>query len=77
MSISIGTTLGYLHGDSFTKDFDRQMKEGSGNGASLTNGGSSRGTCLSWILEVVEEGMFTVDLQRYAKTVSGIRNLLP
>jgi hypothetical protein len=28
-SLSIGTTLGNLHGDWFTEDFDRQM-EGSG-----------------------------------------------
>jgi hypothetical protein len=69
-SLSIGTTLGNLHGDWFTEDFDRKMKEGSGNGTSLSNGGSARGTCrgvhLLWILEMVKEGLFALDLQRYA-----------
>jgi len=34
-SLSIQITLGNLHGDWFTEDFDRQMKEGPGNGTSL------------------------------------------
>ena len=57
------------------------MMDGSGNGASLCNRGSARGTCrgvhLLWTLEMVKEGLFIVDLQRYAKKGYGIGNLLP
>jgi len=39
MGISpIGASLGNLEGGSFTRDFKRQMKEGSGNGASFPVG---------------------------------------
>ena len=39
--------------------------------------GICRGVDLSWTSEMVKEGLFTVDLQRYAKKGSGIGNLLP
>jgi hypothetical protein len=49
--------LGNMHGDCFTEDFDRQMK-GSGNNASLFNGGPVMGTCrvvhLSCTLEMIK-----------------------
>jgi hypothetical protein len=35
------------------------------------------GVHLSWTLETVKEGLFIVDLQRYAKKGYGIGNLLP
>jgi len=35
-SLSIGTPLGNLEGDSFTRDFERWMTEGSRNKASLS-----------------------------------------
>jgi hypothetical protein len=35
-SLSIGVPLGNLEGGSFTRDFKRYMKEGSGNGVSLS-----------------------------------------
>jgi len=37
-SLSIGALLGNLGGGSFTGDFERGMKEGSGNEASLSLG---------------------------------------
>jgi len=39
--------------------------------------GICRGVDLSWTSEMVKEGLFTVDLQRYAKKGSGNGNLLP
>ena len=41
--------MGNLKGDWLTEDFDSHMKEGSGNGASLSNGGSMKGTCRGFI----------------------------
>ena len=37
-SLSIGVPLGNLERGSFTRDFETRMKEGSGNGASLSVG---------------------------------------
>jgi hypothetical protein len=57
-----------LEGGSFTSDSEIQMKEGSGNGASLY-GSSSKGT--QW------EGSSTEGLERYIKEGSGEGHLFP
>jgi hypothetical protein len=58
------------------------MKEGSGNGTPLSDGDSAKGihrggSFIVDFIETVKVGLFTVDLQRYAKKGSGIGNLLP
>jgi hypothetical protein len=42
-SLSIGALLGNLEGGSFTRDFERRMKEGSDDGAYLSVGKLMRG----------------------------------
>jgi hypothetical protein len=56
--------LGNLEGHSFTRDFERQMKEGSGNGVSL------------WELceGNLKRGCFTGDHEGYVKEGSGDRH---
>jgi hypothetical protein len=58
--------LGNREWGSFCGDFERQMKEGFGNGASLC-GSSVRG---NW-----REGSFTADAEGYVKADSGNRHL--
>jgi hypothetical protein len=55
-SLFIGDPLGNLEGGSFTWDFERWIKEGSGNGTSLSVG-ALRG--------VVAGGSFTGDPEGY------------
>ena len=54
-SLSIGAPLGNLEGGSYTGDFARWTKEGSRNGASLSEGRGTR-----------REGSFTGDPEEYA-----------
>ena len=65
-SLSIGALLGNLEGGSFTRYFERWMKEGSGNGASLSVGalwGEPRGRAplLGTLKDVLSKALETGD----------------
>jgi hypothetical protein len=57
-SLSVGAPIGNLEGGSFTGDFERQVEEGSGNGASVSVG--------LWDVNL-EAGSFSGNFERYVK----------